>query len=200
MGDHRARDAGTITAAWIGRALAVVIVVLAVWPVLQGHPDVIWLAWGMLLASFIWIEAGRALHTTKLLSLLPRIQVQTLARRAVTVFEELPVSEGLRQLGAAQAGAIVTTDRAGHPLGIVNEAAVTALPEIRRPWIALSAVARSLPQGAAMGADLGGNDLLSYVTQYPASEYLVTSPDGSVYGVLALADVDAAIARELTRG
>ncbi len=192
--------AGTITAAWIGRVLAVVIVALAVWPILLGHYKVIWLAWGVLLASFIWIEAGRALHTTKLRSLLPRIQVHALARRAVPMFEELPVSEGLRQLGEAQAGAIVTTDRAGHPLGIVNEAAVTALPELRRPWVALSAVARALPQGAAMSPDLGGDDLLSFLAQHPASEYLVTSLDGSVYGVLALADVDAAIARELTRG
>ena len=52
---------GTIVAGWTGRAFAVLVAFLAVLPVLLGRPDVVWLAWGLLLAGFIWVEASRSL-------------------------------------------------------------------------------------------------------------------------------------------
>lgn len=184
---------GTIVAAWTGRFLAVALVVLAILPLLFGNNDVIWLIWGLLLASFVWIEADRALKTGRLRAVLPQVNVRALTRRAVPVPQDEPVSEGLRRLAEVQAGAIVTVDHVGHPVGVVHEAAVTALPPIRRPWVPLSSVARALPPESKIAVDLDGESLVSHLAEHPAAEYLVIEPDGSIYGVLAPADVDAAI-------
>jgi hypothetical protein len=184
---------GTIVAAWTGRGLAVLLVVLACWPLVNGNNDVIWLVWGLLLASFIWIEAGRALTTARLRAVLPRVSVRALTRRAVPVPQDAAVSEGLRRLAAVQAGAIVTVDRDGAPVGVVHESAVAALPEVRRPWVPLSSVARALPEDASLSAELDGEALISHISAHPLPEYLVIESDGSVFGVLAQADVDAAI-------
>ena len=59
---------GTLVAGWTGRWFAVVVVLLALLPVLLGHPDVIWLAWGLLLAGFIWFEASRSLKYGRVMS------------------------------------------------------------------------------------------------------------------------------------
>jgi Zn-dependent protease len=186
---------GTLVAAWSGRLLAIALVGLALLPLLFGNNDVIWLVWGLLLASFIWFEAGRALATARLRAVLPRVSVRSLTRRALPVAADLPVSEGLRRLAEAEAGALVTVDRHGNPVGLVHEAAVAAIPEARRPWVALSAVARALPSHSRVLADLDGESLVNQLAENPTAEYLVVEPDGSIYGVLARSDVESAIAQ-----
>ncbi|MEO8328568.1 MAG: site-2 protease family protein [Candidatus Nanopelagicales bacterium] len=190
---------GTTVAGWTGRGLAVGLVLLAVLPLLLGSNDVVWLVWGLLLAGFIWVEAGRALESARVRSALPNLSVRNLTRRAIPVAAEMPVSEGLRRLAEAQAGALITIDRDGHPLGVVHEGAVAALPEIRRPWVSMSAVTRSLAGSPQISADLDGQSLVDLIAGQQATEYLVTEPDGSVYGVLARADVEAAITSMLSR-
>ena len=39
--------------------------------------------------------------------------------------------------------------------------------------------------------DISGEDLVRAITRAPATEYLLVEEDGSVYGVLTTADVDA---------
>jgi hypothetical protein len=41
-----------------------------------------------------------------------------------------------------------------------------------------------------LSADSGGEELLEALRRAPASEYLVVEADGSVHGVLSLADVE----------
>ena len=60
---------------------------------------------------------------------------------------------GLLASTEAQAGALVTTDSAGHPTGIVSEAAVTAVPPERRPWVPVNDVARPLVPGCGRRDD-----------------------------------------------
>ena len=60
---------------------------------------------------------------------------------------DLPLAEAVRRAQEAQAGSIVTVDSAGRPVGLVNEAAVLATPDDRRPWLPTSAVARTLDPG-----------------------------------------------------
>lgn len=184
---------GTVAAAWSGRILAVALVLVAILPLMSGGDNVIWLIWGLLLASFIWIEADRAMRAARLRAALPRVSTRALTRRAIPVDLDVPVSEALRRLTAARAGAIVTLDRDGVPLGVVNETAVAAVPEVRRPWVHVSAVARSLGPDARLSVNLGGEDLITHLADHPAPEYLVLEPDGSIYGVLASVDVEAAI-------
>jgi len=190
---------GTVVAAWTGRALAVGLVVLALLPMLLGNNDIIWLVWGIILASFIWFEAGRALQGAKVRSVLPTLSARTLTRRAIPLPGDLPVNQGLQRLADAGAGAIVTLGANGEVLGIVNETAVAALPEHRRPWVNLAAVSRSVPEGYSIGADLMGEDLVNEIADRLMSEYLVVEADGRIYGVLAAADVEAALTSELSK-
>jgi hypothetical protein len=41
-------------------------------------------------------------------------------------------------------------------------------------------------------ADIAGENLVRAMSRTPASEYVLVEPDGSVYGLLATADVDTA--------
>ena len=123
---------------------------------------------------------------------LPRLVARPLARRTLTVPEDLPLAEAVRRAQEVDAGSIVTVTSAGRPTGIVNEAAVLATPEERRPWIAVSTVARTLEDGLTLPATIAGEDLVLAISRRPAEEYLLVEEDGSVIGVLATADVDRA--------
>jgi hypothetical protein len=93
-----------------------------------------------------------------------------------------------------QAGSIVVLDSGGVPSAIVNEAAVLATPEDRRPWVPVSTVARRLEPGLTFSADIAGEPLILAMQRSPASEYLLLDRDGSVFGVLVTDDVDKAFA------
>ena len=96
--------------------------------------------------------------------------------------------------GYEQAGSILVLDAQGRPSAIVNEAAVLATPEDRRPWLPVSAVARTVEPGLTFPADLSGEPLILAMQKVPATEYLLVDDDGAVYGVLVTADVDKAFA------
>jgi hypothetical protein len=85
-------------------------------------------------------------------------------------------------------------DAAGQPHSIVSEAAVQATPAERRPWLPVSAVARTVEPGLTLPADLAGEPLIRAMQHTPASEYLLLEPDGRLFGVLVTDDVDRAFA------
>jgi hypothetical protein len=85
-------------------------------------------------------------------------------------------------------------DHDSTPIAIVNENAVMATPEQRRPWIETGTLARALDPGLVLSADLSGMELIEAVRRTPASEYLLIEPSGAVYGVLAATDLDHAFA------
>ena len=78
------------------------------------------------------------------------------------------------------------------PVGVVNEAAVLATPEDRRPWVAVSTVARTLDEGLRLPVAIAGEELLLAISRTPAQRVPPGRDDGSIYGVLATADVDEA--------
>ena len=112
------------------------------------------------------------------------------------------VRETVAALRAREAGAgsLITVTSAGVPVGVVSEAALVATPEERRPWVAVSTVARSLQPGMRLPVDIGGEDLVRAMTTTPAHEYLLLEEDGSVYGVLAAVDVERAFQEAPGRG
>jgi CBS domain containing-hemolysin-like protein len=77
----------------------------------------------------------------------------------------------------------------------VNEAAVTATPLDRRPWISTGSMSRGVAQADFVPAHLSGEELIKQLQEAPASEYLVVEPDGSLLGVLTASDVAAALQR-----
>ena len=185
---------GTVAAGWGGRVTAVLVLL---WPLLMQE----WLGWSptlitwlvaVMVAMFLWVGATAAMASARLRSKLPSLVARNLARRTVAVPGDLAIAESVRRAQGEQAGAIVTTASDGRPTGLVNETALAAVPDDRRPWMPVSSVARTLEQDLTLPVGIGGEDLIKAMGRRPAEEYLLVEPDGRIYGVLATADVDRA--------
>ncbi len=184
---------GTVVAARAGQVLAALVLVTP-FVLSGGQPTLFGMVWAGLVAALMWTGATQALAVGRMRARLPRLDTRTLARRAAPVAPDLPVSEALKQADLAGVTSLVVVDSAGRPTGLVSEAAVTAIPEQRRPWVTIAQSARSLEKGMVLALDVTGDALLRAIRETPASEYLVVDEHGRVYGVLATADVDAALA------
>lgn len=192
---------GTLVAGWGGRLTALA---LLAWPIVQEPltgvettlMDIILV---FILGLFLWTGATAAMAHARLRQRLPALVARPLARRTLTVPEETPLSEAVRRAQEAQAGSIVTISPDGTPRGIVSEAAVTAMPEERRPWVPVSTVARAMEEGLTLPANVAGEDLILAISRRPAEEYLLVEPDGQIYGVLSTADVDRAFRENAAR-
>ena len=187
---HRA----TVVAGWGGRIAALA---LLVWPLVQEQvigvrPTLMDVVLVFVLGLFLWTGATAAMAHARLRERLPALVARPLARRTLTVPEDLPLAEAVRRAREAEAGSIVTVSPDGTPRGIVSEAAVTAMPEDRRPWVPVSTVSRAMEEGLSLPADVAGEELILAISRRPADEYLLVEPDGRIYGVLSTADVDRA--------
>jgi Zn-dependent protease len=185
----------TIAAAWSGRVLAVLLVIVPV--ALLGSrlsltsSYVLWLA---VIAVFMWVSSGQAIRAAKVRDRLPALQARLLARRAIPIPGSVPLAEAIRRADEAQARALVIVDHDSTPIAIVNETAVMATPQQRRPWIEVGSLARAIEPGLVLSADLSGMALIEAVQRSPATEYLLIEPSGQVFGVLAASDLDHAFA------
>ncbi|MEV6835180.1 site-2 protease family protein [Streptomyces sp. NPDC051133] len=201
---------GTVAAAWVGRALAVSVLIGL--PLLNqsgalggnnadtgGMDTVTDALLAAILAAIIWTGAGNSLRMARLREHLPELRARTLTRRAVPVETDTPLSEALRRANAAGARALVVVDAEGHPLALVRESAIVGVPEHRRPWVDVSGLAQELTDGMRVSAELAGEDLLDALRATPATEYLVVEETGEIYGVLSAADVERAFVRAMAR-
>ncbi|MDT9697540.1 site-2 protease family protein [Streptomyces sp. P17] len=201
---------GTIAAAWVGRALAVSVLIGL--PLLTqsgalgsnaednvGMDTVMDALLAAILAAIIWTGAGNSLRMARLREHLPELHARTLTRRAVPVEGDTPLSEALRRANAAGARALVVVDADGTPLSLVREAAIVGVPEHRRPWVAVSGLAADLTEGMRVSAELSGEELLEALRATPATEYLVVEETGEIYGVLSAADVERAFVKAMAR-
>ncbi|MFI1002102.1 site-2 protease family protein [Streptomyces galbus] len=201
---------GTVAAAWVGRALAVTVLIglplLTQSGALGSHAEdsvgmdtVTDALLAAILAAIIWTGAGNSLRMARLREHLPELRARNLTRRAVPVETDTPLSEALRRANDAGARALVVVDAHGEPLSLVREAAIVGVPEHRRPWVAVSGLAQDLTDGMRVSAELAGEDLLDVLRATPATEYLVVEETGEIYGVLSAADVERAFVRAMAR-
>jgi Zn-dependent protease len=201
---------GTVAAAWVGRALAVSVLIGL--PLLTqsgalgteatdnvGMDTVLDALLAAILAAIIWTGAGNSLRMARLREHLPELRARALTRRAVPVETDTPLSEALRRANAAGARALVVVDAHGTPVSLVREAAIVGVPEHRRPWVAVSGLAQDLTDGMRVSAELSGEELLDALRATPATEYLVVEETGEIYGVLSAADVERAFVKAMAR-
>ena len=186
----------TIAAAWAGRVLAVSLFVLVLAPPVEARigGDMVTVVWLAVIAAFMWTGATHAIKATRFRERLPALQARRLGRKAVSVAADTPLAEAIRRADESKAGAVVVVDHDDKPIAILNETAVMATPEQRRPWIEAGTLARTLEPDLVLPADLSGMALLEAIRRAPATEYLLVEPSGQVYGVLAARDVDRAFA------
>ncbi|MFD3552408.1 site-2 protease family protein [Streptomyces goshikiensis] len=201
---------GTVAAAWVGRGLAVA--VLLGLPLLThtgtlgnrgteigGMNTVMDALLAAILAGIIWTGAGNSLRMARLREHLPELRARALTRRAIPVENATPLSEALRRANEAGARALVVVDGHGDPTAIVRESAIASVPGHRRPWVAVSTLAQDLTDGMKVSAELTGEELLEHLRATPASEYLVLETSGEIYGVLSTLDVEKAFVKAMAR-
>jgi Zn-dependent protease/CBS domain-containing protein len=193
---HRA----TIVAGWGGRLAALALLLFPVFqePLLGVRTTLLDVFLVFILGLFLWTGATAAMAHARLRERLPALVARPLARRTLTVPEDLPLAEAVRRAQEARAGSIVTVSADGTPVGIVSEAAVTAMPPERRPWVPVSTVARAMEEGLTLPATVAGEELILAISRRPAEEYLLVEEDGRIYGVLSTADVDRAFRENAT--
>ncbi len=192
-GDERR---GTVVAAWIGRGVAVLTLLLPAYLIASGNlnsSDIIVVVLCALVASLLWTGANGQLQAAELRQKALSISAGGLARRAMPVDRDLPLAEAIRRASLAGAGALIVTDHNGVPTGIGQHDAIAAVPEQRRPWVAVGTVARQLDAQAVIPRELSGTELLGELGRRGRQELLVIDERGLVFGVLLLADVDAAL-------
>jgi Zn-dependent protease len=185
---------GTIAAAWAGRLLALFVIAAPVFmeELFGRPPGVLDFVIAMAVGFFLWMGSTAALAQAKLRSRLPALQVRKLARRAIVVHTDTPLSEAIRLAAEQQAGAVVIVDGEGRPAALVSEHSVNAVPPNQRPWTTCGEVAHRVTAGHILGVNDSGEEILTSLRNTPASEYLVLDVDGRVYGVLVTADVERA--------
>ncbi|GAB1330587.1 site-2 protease family protein [Streptomyces sennicomposti] len=201
---------GTVAAAWVGRALAVTVLIGLPWvsqsgalgDAAEGSVGVDTVTDALLaaiIAAIIWTGAGNSLRMARLREHLPELRARTLTRRAVPVETGTSLAEALRRANAAGARALVVVDGHGEPLAIVRESAIVGVPEHRRPWVSAGELAQDLTEGMRVSAELAGEQLLDVLRATPATEYLVVEETGEIYGVLSAADVERAFVKAMAR-
>jgi CBS domain-containing protein len=184
---------GFVVAAWAGRVGAVLAVFYPLGLILLGYePSIIDYLMAFMIGAFMWSGASQALMVATVQERLPRLEARRLARPAIGVPADLPLSEAIRRAQDANVGSLVVVSSLGQPEGVVNEDAVASTPMERRPWIPTGSFARRMEAGLLLPADLSGEELLRAMQTTPASEYVLVEPGGSVYGVLVTKDVDTA--------
>jgi CBS domain containing-hemolysin-like protein len=147
-----------------------------------------------MLAFYLWAAAGQSLKHAQALAKVPALDLETLLRPGLLVPPDLSIDAALHRLWQGRARGLVIVDGLDRPSAIVDESRVNTIAADRRPWVPLREVARPLEDGLILPRGLTGQALLDAVRKTPASEYLVVDPDGAPAGILATADLAAALA------
>lgn len=179
------QDRGTIVAAWVGRAIAVGIVLwFAVIPLVMGRAlETTTLVIGVMVALFMWQATSALIAHAKLRLRLPGVKAGNLMSPASGMLSTVNVADVRRRL-AARGGQIVLVDPHGMPIAVVDEGALSAVPEHAGPTTPATAVSRALGQGAVIAQDSDGDTLIHYLATVETAEYAVISEEGYIVGVL----------------
>jgi Zn-dependent protease len=187
----------TRASAWAGRIVALVVVPLLLVVVLpatgyssNGVGNIIFAA---LIAGFIYTGATASLRRAQTETRMPRVTVAALARPALQVTADTPLSEAVRRAQEANAYGLIVVDSAGQLSSVVSEAAVIATPEQRRPWVPVGTLGRRLEPGLMLDPRMTGEELLAAMRATPASEYVAQDPATGEARVVAADDVARAL-------
>ena len=188
-------------AGWAGRVLALATLLAAVYlysqDILRGFFG---FAFTVLVAVFMWTGATQAIRHGEITARLPDLDAARLAHPIVAMTADTPLAEAERlaahtgpQTGAAaktDKPVIAVVDSTGALIALLADVAAGAVPEHRRPWVAVGDVSKSLDPAHVLSGELRGTDLLQAIRPDPTGDYLVVSGE-DVLGVLRGAEIVA---------
>lgn len=184
------RDRGLLIAGWSGRVVALATVGAAVWLYLSGRYSELTLLIGAWIAFSIWRGATMAVLTAKVRSRYPMVDPVALARPifAVPVGTSLAEADRRAQEAGRGGAALGVNDADGRLIALVVPAAAEAVPDQRRPWVAVETVARDIGAVSSIPATARGADVIKLLRGDPDRPYLVVTGN-DVVGVLTIMDV-----------
>ncbi len=190
------RGTGTLAAGWVGRAVALGLVLWTlVRPLALGRtPGITTTVWVLVVAWMLWQGATGALSVARWRRRAPSVTVQALTRPAIGVPAGAGLAEALSRAAAAGAEAVVLVGADGAPLAVLDAAAIAAVPAGRLEPTPAQAVARVLPADATVPQDLAGEQLIIHLQSCGHHEFVVLDGAGTVAGLLLAQDVAASLA------
>ncbi len=183
------RHRGIEAAGWAGRVVALITMVGGLLLYRNGYGrNGVGVVLALLVGMTIWSGASMAIQMGRVGRRIPSLRVDALTRPLYAVQTGVPLAEALRRAATeAAAGAVIgVRDGSGRVRAVVNSEQAEAVPEHRRPWVAVDSVAR--PVTGTLPLHLAGEGIIQAVQANPAEEYLVTSGD-DVVGLLRTADL-----------
>ncbi len=184
------RATGTRAAAWAGRFLAVGMAAWSLWPPLSTQ-DLARVAWGILIAAFVWSGASQSLRTAGFEEAADALDLAALTRPAVALASDAPVAE----LDSIPPGFAVVLVDDGAPVGFADQDAAVLVPAGQRVSTALVSVATPLPPEARVEAGLLGREAVDAIREAAARSPMVVAigPDGAIVGIVSVTDVVRAL-------
>lgn len=183
------RGAGMVVAGWSGRLM---VVALAWW--LIGRP---WLAgrqldttnilWLLLIGGFLWFGASEAIKVGTARQRLEAVRVSQYLTPVMTA----PADGPLTALPAPAGQLVLGTDPQGRPVGVLDPAALSAVPSEAWGSTSVSAVLQHLPSSWVVTGT--PQDDLTDVVVAMQTDHLpmiaVRDPEGQVHGVVRASDL-----------
>lgn len=183
------RGAGMVVAGWSGRLM---VLALAWWligrPLLAGSPlDTTNILWLLLIGGFLWFGASEAIKVGTARRRLEAVLVAQYLTPVMTVAATGP----LTSLPAPAGQLVVGLDAQGQPVGVLDPAALRAVPTQAWGSTAISAVLQHLPSSWVVTGT--PQDNLTDVVVAMQTEHLpmvaVRGADGLVHGVVRASDL-----------
>ncbi len=179
------RSSGTVAAAWAGRAMAVAVVGWALLQYVNGSRSVILLLWTAMIALVIWQGASASLRFAGVRRRAEQVDLRRLVVPAIAV----PAGTSAQDLLAAVAAhaeldphCVVVMSPAG-PVGIVQPAAVMAVPPQQRAVVTAEQVADPHDPQDVVDVGVPSAQLLTRLRAI-SSNALVVTDGGRLVGVV----------------
>ena len=193
------RGTGTLVAGWAGRVVAVLAVLYALLPLLQGRPlRLFTVVWAALIGAMLWSAAGQAIAGARIRGRAERVRLAAMMTPAVAV----PAGTSLAALARSLADgsgrpdgavpAVVLVDHAGGVQGLLDPAAAQAVPPGRLHEVQVEQVSRRHDPSAVLDAGLTGDALITALQQARAGDAVVLD-GGRVVGVVPVDEVIAVL-------
>ncbi len=190
------RNKGTLVAAWMGRVVAVAVVVYSfAAPFLQGRrPGLTDIIVALIIFSVLWPAASSAIRYSKAMLQRDGLTVASLMIPAVGVSYTVTVEGSRRAAEAAGVSEIVVLGADDVPAGRFPLDLTDQVPAESRDATSLQSVTTPIPRGAAIEQSAASDVLIPELRQWWGKTDVLVVVDGtSVVGILRLVDVVAAL-------
>lgn len=183
------RGTGTLVAGWVGRALVVALAVYAILlPLFNGQqPGLYQIIWVVLIGGFLWSGATQAVRSGRSRRRFEAITLSSVWRTVTRV----PASQSVESVPWNQASLWLVTGEQGEPIGIVDPAALAAVPAGGRSSTLVSAICVRQPHGWVVQGQ-GNDTVLAVVASMQTMQspvVAIRTPNGEVSAVIFANDL-----------